>query len=128
MALAVVEAGGCVECVVSRMTAARLLICCHSIRRSSPSFASRSSQVTTDMQRHLVSLPHTHTRARARARALSSYSYVKLSQQLKTSVGVAAGDNDACVPYIGSQAWTSELAGNNGASHFALCLSLLIPH
>eukprot|EP01044_Picomonas_judraskeda_P005701 COSAG03_NODE_546_length_7007_cov_4.067892_4_plen_107_part_00 len=70
MALAVVEAGGCVECVVSRMTAARLLICCHSIRRSSPSFASRSSQVTTDMQRHFVSLPHTHTHARARARAL----------------------------------------------------------
>ena len=63
-----------------------------------------------------------HTRAR------SSYSYVKLSQPLKTSVGVAAGDNDACVPYIGSQAWTSELAGNNGASHFALSLSFLIPH
>jgi hypothetical protein len=26
------------------------------------------------------------------------------------------GDNDACVPYIGSQAWTSELAANNGWS------------
>ena len=29
---------------------------------------------------------------------------------------MVVGDNDACVPYIGSQAWTSELAANNGWS------------
>ena len=32
----------------------------------------------------------------------------------KLRVLIFSGDNDACVPYIGSQAWTSELAESNG--------------
>jgi serine carboxypeptidase-like clade 1 len=32
----------------------------------------------------------------------------------KLRITIFSGDNDACVPYIGSQAWTSELAEANG--------------